>query len=91
MGDLLRNFGPIGVPLGMIVLGLILRILYSSLIEGHPFQYWRATLFFFFFSNDISFEGVYSLIIPLIVKVGFTAIVGLALVRFFAGNSKTAT
>jgi hypothetical protein len=90
MGDLLRNFGPIGVPLGMIVLGLILRLLYASLIEGQPFQYWRAALFYMIFTNAISFEGVYSLIIPLIVKVGFVALVGLLIVRFFAGSLKRA-
>ena len=28
-GDLLRNFGPIGVPLGMAFLGIILRVLYT--------------------------------------------------------------
>jgi hypothetical protein len=86
MGDLLRNFGPIGVPLGMIVLGLILRILYASLIEGRPFQYWRATLFFMIFTNAISFEGVYSLIIPLIAKVGFISFIGLLIVRLLAGG-----
>ena len=91
MGDLLRNFGPLGVPLGMIVLGIIIRILYASLIEDRPFQFWRATLFYMIFTNAISFEGVFSLIIPLIVKVGFVAFLGLAIVRFFAGKiAKTA-
>jgi len=86
MGDLLRNFGPIGVPLGMILLGIILRVLYASLIEGWKFQFWRATLFYVIFMNAISFEGVYSLIIPLIVKVGLVAFLGLLIVRFFAGR-----
>jgi hypothetical protein len=88
MGDLLRNFGPIGVPLGMIVLGFILRVLYASLIEGWTFQFWRATLFYMIFTNAISFEGVYSLIIPLIVKVGLVAFFGLLIVRFIAGGSR---
>src|SRR6478672_12635877 len=88
MGDLLRNFGPIGVPLGMIFLGLMLRIMYASLIEGWKFQFWRATLFYMIFMNAISFEGVYSLIIPLIVKVGLVAFLGLLLVRFFVGSLK---
>ena len=86
MGDLLRNFGPIGVPIGMIVLGMILRVLYASLVEGRPFQFWRATLFYMIFTNAISFEGVFSLIVPLIVKVGLTAFLGLLIVRFFAGS-----
>ena len=90
MGDLLRNFGPVGVPLGMILLGFILRVLYASLIEGQSFQFWRAALFYMVFTNAISFEGVYSLIIPLIVKVGFFALFGMLLVRFFAGSLKKA-
>lgn len=88
MGDLLRNFGPLGVPFGMIVLGIILSVLYASLIEGRRFAYWRAALFYMIFTNAISFEGVYSLIVPLIVKVGVVAFFGLAIVRFFAGHIK---
>ena len=34
MGDLLRNFGPIGVPLGMALLGFVLRILYTEFGGG---------------------------------------------------------
>ena len=88
MGDLLRNFGPVGVPLGMIVLGFILRILYASLIEGQSFQYWKIALFYMIFTNAVSFEGPYSLIIPMIVKVGFISFVGLLIVRFFVGSLK---
>jgi hypothetical protein len=86
MGDLLRNFGPVGVPIGMILLGLILRVLYASLIEGISFQYWKVTLFFMVFMNAISFEGTYGLIIPLIFKVGLVSFAGLVLVRVFAGS-----
>ncbi len=32
-GDLLRNFGPVGVPLGMMLLGVYLRLIYRLLIE----------------------------------------------------------
>jgi hypothetical protein len=88
MGDLLRNFGPLGVPLGMILLGAIIRILYASLIEGQQFSYWRLTFFYMLFSN-ISFEGTYGLIIPILFKVGVLALVGLLIVRLFAGSSKT--
>jgi hypothetical protein len=90
MGDLLRNFGPIGVPIGMIILGIIIRIMYSSLIEGQGFSYWRITLFYMLFSN-ISFEGTYSLIIPILITVGIVAFLGLLIVRFFAGSLKKAT
>jgi hypothetical protein len=87
MGDLLRNFGPFGVPIGMFVLGLIIRTLYASLVEDHGFSYWRVTLFYMMFSN-ISFEGTYGLIIPILFKIGIASFVGLVIVRFFAGSLK---
>jgi len=87
IGDLLRNFGPVGIPIGMIVLGLIIRFIYSALIERHEFQPWRATLFFMIFTS-ISFEGTYGLIVPNIAKVGVVAVLGLLIVRFFAGADR---
>jgi hypothetical protein len=91
MGDLLRNFGPIGVPIGMIILGIIIRILYAALIEGQQFDYWKVTLFYMVFTNAVSFEGTYGLIVPLIFKVGFVTIIGLILVRLFSGARSKAT
>jgi rfaE bifunctional protein nucleotidyltransferase chain/domain len=44
MGDLLRNFGPIGVPIGMLILGFLIRVIYAALIEGQPFSFWRSTV-----------------------------------------------
>ena len=89
MGDLLRNFGPIGVPLGMIFLGLLMRVLYSSLVEGQPFSFWRSTLFYMILINAISFEGVFSLIIPLIFKVGLVTVLGVVIVNVCAEAIKT--
>jgi len=89
MGDLLRNFGPIGVPLGMIFLGLLMRVLYSSLVEGQPFSFWRSTLFYMILINAISFEGVFSLIIPLIFKVGLVTVLGVVIVKVCAEAIKT--
>ena len=87
MGDLLRNFGPIGVPIGMFILGMIIRVLYSTLIEGQDFSYWRITLFFMMFTT-ISFEGTFGLIIPILFKVGVASFFGLVIVRFCAGSLK---
>jgi hypothetical protein len=87
MGDLLRNFGPIGVPIGMFVLGMIIRVLYSTLIEGQDFSHWRVTLFFMMFTA-ISFEGTFGLIIPMLFKVGAASFLGLVIVRFCAGSLK---
>ncbi|MDQ3322314.1 MAG: hypothetical protein M3525_07780, partial [Acidobacteriota bacterium] len=87
MGDLLRNFGPVGVPLGMLFLGFVLRIIYAGLIENQNFSFWRATLFYMLISA-VSYEGSYGLIIPALFKFGFIAFVGILIVRFFAGKSR---
>lgn len=84
MGDLLRNFGPWGVPLGMMILGLFLRIIYSALRENRPFSFWRAAMFFMLLTA-VSYEGSYGLIIPYIFKVMVFAIFGIIIIRFFAG------
>lgn len=81
MGDLLRNFGLIGVPIGMIILGFIIRILYSSLVENQPFSYWRAT-FYFMVVPSISYESFYGAIIPYMFKVGFITVVGILIMHF---------
>ena len=93
IGDLVRNFGVIGVPIGMLVLGMILRGIYRTLIEDQPRVVWRSTLYFMLLTA-ISYEGFYGAIIPFLFKVGVTAIVGLLLVWFLAkrtGGTKVAT
>lgn len=90
IGDLLRNFGPIGVPVGMILLGFFIRIFYAALIENQDFSFWRATLYFMFLTS-ISYEGSYGLIVPYLVKVGFIAVLGFLIVWFFAGERNEQT
>ena len=83
MGDLLRNFGPIGVPIGMVLLGMLLRVLYAAFIENREFSYWRKTVFFMLLTS-INFEGVFSSIVPIFFKVGLTALLGIVIVRICA-------
>ena len=44
IGDLLRNFGVIGIGIGMFLLGIILRVIYRVLIEDRPFVIWRGAV-----------------------------------------------
>ena len=88
MGDLLRNFGPVGIPLGMLFLGFVLRIIYAALIEGLPFSIWRATLFYMILTS-ISYEGSFGLLLPYTIKVGFIVLIGLLFVRLFIGPAKS--
>lgn len=80
MGDLLRNFGLIGVPLGMLFLGFVVRFMYSALIENQTFSYWRAT-FYFMVVTSISYESFYGSIIPYMFKVGFITVVGIIIMQ----------
>jgi oligosaccharide repeat unit polymerase len=82
MGDLLRNFGPVGVPLGMIFLGIFLRLLYASLRENQEFSFWRAALYFMLLTG-ISYEGSFGLLIPYDIKIGLVSVLGLFIVWFF--------
>jgi hypothetical protein len=83
IGDLLRNFGIIGVPIGMFVLGLILRIIYRTLVENQPLIIWRTTLYFMLLLA-VSYESFYGTMIPFLVKGGFTAALGILFVNFLA-------
>jgi hypothetical protein len=87
MGDLLRNFGPWGIPLGMVLLGILIRFIYAVFIENREFSYWRSTVFYMLLTT-ISFEGIYSLIVPYLFKIGITAFVGVVIVRFFVGTTR---
>lgn len=83
MGDLLRNFGPFGVPLGMIILGFVIRVIYSALIENQAFSFWRSTVYFMLLTT-ISYEGVYGVIIPYMFKIAVSALAGVIIVRLAA-------
>ena len=83
MGDLLRNFGQIGIPIGMLLFGIVLRFLYRALVEDQPQTMWRRTLYFMLLIS-ISYEGFYGALIPTIFKVGITAIAGLLFVSLVA-------
>ncbi len=82
MGDLLRNYGPIGVPLGMFLLGFVIRIFYSSLVENQDFSFWRVS-FFYMLLTSISYESFYGIIFPYLIRVGFMSSIGLLIIWFF--------
>ncbi len=83
IGDLVRNYGPFGVPIGMFLFGIVLRFMYRALIENQPRMIWRSTLYFMLLMA-ISYEGFYGLLIPFLFKVGVISIVGLVIVGLIA-------
>ncbi len=74
IGDLLRNFGPIGVPIGMAILGFVLRIMYTSLVEGERKSVWRSAAYYLLLVN-VSYEGFYGTILPSILRLSLILLV----------------
>jgi len=87
MGDLLRNFGPFGVPLGMFFLGFVLSVIWTSLVADQEFSFWRTTLFYILLTG-VSYEGFFGTIMPYLIKYGMIAVIGLIFVNFFQKNLK---
>lgn len=86
MGDLLRNFGVSGVVIGMLLLGILLRLIYAALIEKREFSYWRVVLYFMLLTS-ISYENFYGTIIPFMTKVGFVSLLGIFIVNFIVNKN----
>ncbi|MFB3854692.1 MAG: hypothetical protein ACE148_12805 [Vicinamibacterales bacterium] len=97
VGDLLRNFGALGIPLGMALLGLALRVLFAALVEGRPPDP-AAAGFYTLILMNVSYEGFYATILPHVARVGVVTIAGLVFVhagiillrRFRAGFDRPA-
>ena len=87
--DLLRNFGPIGVPLGMLVLGIYLRLLYSALIDTPTPAMWKKVSYFSLISI-VSYEAFYATIFPGAVRIVFVLAISLWLVNLIAKRIKVA-
>lgn len=81
IGDLLRNFGPVGVPLGMLLLGFFMRLMYASLIENHPLSMWRSMAYLLLLTR-VSHEGFYGTILPEIIRAGFIVFISVLLIKF---------
>lgn len=89
MGDLLRNFGPLGILLGMMVLGAGLGLIYNALIENQPFSYWR-TSFYYILLTAVSYEGFYGTIFPNLIRYSLVSLAGILFVNFIHKNTKKA-
>lgn len=78
--DLLRNFGPIGIPLGMLVLGIYLRLIYALLIETANPAMWKKVAYFPLLIL-VSYEGFYAILFPSIVRTLLVLVVSLFIVN----------
>lgn len=79
-GDLLRNFGPIGVPLGMMIIGIYFRIIHSLFIATENRAMWKNAAYFILLTV-VSYEGFYATIFPTFVRSVFVLAASLFLVN----------
>jgi len=87
IGDLLRNFGPFGIPIGMMILGFALRIIYASLIENTNPTMWKSMAYFMLLIT-VSYEAFYGTILPLLLRVGFVVFFSVLFIRLLAGSGR---
>ena len=87
MGDLLRNFGPIGILIGMMILGCGLGLIYNALIENQSFSFWRTSLYYTLLTV-VSYEGFYGTIFPNMIRYGVTAVAGIIFINFLVKRTK---
>ena len=80
-GDLLRNFGFFGIPLGMIIVGIYLRLIYSILIETANVRIWKKMAYFPLLTV-VSYEAFYATMFPSLVRTLFVLGFCLLLITF---------
>ena len=80
IGDLLRNFGPLGIPLGMALLGFVLRILYKALVDGQAVSPWRAVAYYTVLTS-VSYESFYGTILPELIRTCVILMLGCLLIN----------
>lgn len=84
-GDLLRNFGPIGILLGMLLLGIYLRLIYTALIETPNPAMWKKAAYFLLLTV-ISYEGFYATMFPSVLRTVIVIGASLWLASFLVGK-----
>jgi hypothetical protein len=68
--DLLRNFGPWSIPVGMALLGWLLRVMYATLVEDLPRSIWRVAGYLVLLTT-ISYEGSFGQNVPYLIRTAF--------------------
>lgn len=85
--DLLRNFGPIGVPLGMLVLGIYMRWIYALLIDTPYPALWKKVAYFPMLTL-VSFEAFYATIFPSAIRTIVVLVISLFIANLFVMRKK---
>jgi hypothetical protein len=86
-GDLLRNFGPIGIPFGMMILGIYLRLIYAVLIDTPNPALWKKVAYFPLLTV-VSYESFYAVIFPSVIRTLFVLAISLFVANLLAKRRK---
>ena len=89
-GDLLRNFGFIGIPLGMLIVGIYLRLIYSTLIATDRPLLWKKAAYFPLLTV-VSYEAFYATMFPSLIRIVIILLVSLVFVSLLAGRESRRT
>lgn len=81
--DLLRNFGVIGIPLGMLLVGIYLRLIYGLFIETEHPAMWKKVAYFLLLTC-ISYEGFYGTLFPTVLRTAVVLAFAFSLANLFA-------
>lgn len=79
-GDLLRNFGPVGIPVGMALLGFVLRVLYVALVENQVNSVWRAVTYYMLLSA-VNYESFYGTLFPGWMRIALMCVLSGAIIN----------
>jgi hypothetical protein len=94
MGDLLRDLGPVAVPLAMAFMGLVLRLLHAALVGGDLATAGRVSAFVVLIVRAPGWwEGFYATFLADLVRAGVVVAVALGFVHLWirlAGRSSRA-
>lgn len=81
--DLLRNFGVFGIPIGMALIGIYLRLIYALLIETKKPAIWKKVAYFLLLTC-ISYEAFYGPLFPTVLRTIVVLAFSLSLANLFA-------
>lgn len=80
-GDLLRNFGLFGIPLGMMIVGMYLRLIYSLMIETEEPRIWKKMAYYPLLTV-VSYEAFYATMFPSLLRTGVVLVLCILLITF---------
>lgn len=86
--DLFRNFGPIGIPIGMLLIGIYLRFIWDLLYDSRDPAMWKKVAYFLLLTV-VSYEAFYATIFPSTIRTVFVLAVCFWIANLFVPRRRT--